>query len=56
MFVYLFICIILLSFCFACKETVDNAEAFPEVLDKFHQWLEDNKLGSEYKFGVVTDG
>lgn len=38
------------------QETVDNADAFPEVLSKFEQWLTDHKLGSEYKFGVVTDG
>lgn len=35
---------------------MDNADTFPGVLDNFHQWLRDHKLGSEYKFAVVTDG
>ncbi|XP_058954376.1 3'-5' exoribonuclease 1-like [Pocillopora verrucosa] len=38
------------------QEIVDNADTFSGVLDNFHQWLRDHKLGSEYKFAVVTDG
>ena len=35
---------------------MDNADTFSGVLDNFHQWLRDHKLGSEFKFAVVTDG
>lgn len=35
---------------------VDTADTFRGVLDNFHQWLEKHKLGSKYKFAVVTDG
>ena len=41
---------------FTGKETVDNADLFPEVLCRFEQWLDDHELGTKYKFGVVTDG
>nr|XP_006820700.1 PREDICTED: 3'-5' exoribonuclease 1-like [Saccoglossus kowalevskii] len=35
---------------------VDGAPLFSDVLDQFENWLEENKLGSEYSFAIVTDG
>ena len=36
--------------------TVDAAETFAEVLDKFNMWLEEKSLGTTHTFALVTDG
>ncbi|XP_022246040.1 3'-5' exoribonuclease 1-like [Limulus polyphemus] len=38
------------------QETIDGADTFPEVLQKFENWLKDKGLGSDYSFCVATDG
>ena len=38
------------------QEQVDAADTFPKVLDDFEAWLKKNKLGSKYKYAIVTDG
>jgi len=38
------------------QETVDKSDEFPAVLNQFQDWLSDKKLGTEYTFGLVTDG
>ncbi|XP_066993027.2 3'-5' exoribonuclease 1 isoform X1 [Anabrus simplex] len=38
------------------QEKVDNSQPFDEVLESFEAWLKKHKLGSKFKYGVVTDG
>ncbi|XP_076372373.1 3'-5' exoribonuclease 1-like [Tachypleus tridentatus] len=38
------------------QETIDGADTFPEVLQKFENWLKDRGLGSDYSFCIATDG
>jgi len=38
------------------QHTVDAAETFPEVLEKFNLWLEEKCLGTTHTFALVTDG
>lgn len=38
------------------QEQVDAADLFPKVLGDFEAWLKKNKLGSKYKYAIVTDG
>ena len=38
------------------QETVDAADTFPVVHDKFLAWMKSHKLGTEHSFGIVTDG
>jgi len=38
------------------QDVVDAADEFPVVLEQFETWLDLHRLGSEYSFGLVTDG
>jgi len=38
------------------QHTVDRAETFTEVLEKFNLWLEEKCLGTTHTFALVTDG
>jgi len=38
------------------QETVDLADTFPKVLDRFNAWLETHSLGLTHTFALVTDG
>ena len=38
------------------QETVDKADTFPGVLNRFNTWLESHKLGTQHTFALVTDG
>lgn len=48
------------EFCVAltniAQETVDTADTFPQVLDKFNSWLEEFGLGTAHTFALITDG
>ncbi|GFR78592.1 3'-5' exoribonuclease 1 [Elysia marginata] len=38
------------------QSQVDRAQDFPEVLLEFEEWMASHKLGTQYKFAVLTDG
>ncbi|RUS76797.1 hypothetical protein EGW08_015443, partial [Elysia chlorotica] len=38
------------------QSQVDNAQYFPEVLVEFENWMAKHKLGTQYKFAILTDG
>jgi len=38
------------------QHTVNSAETFPEVLEKFNLWLGEKCLGTTHTFALVTDG
>lgn len=35
---------------------VDEADPFPEVLQKVVAWLQEKELGTKYKYAILTDG
>lgn len=35
---------------------VDEADAFPEVLQRVVTWLRERELGTKYKYALLTDG
>ena len=38
------------------QETVDKADTFPQVLERFNTWLESHQLGTKHTFALITDG
>ena len=38
------------------QDTVDTADTFPRVLERFSAWLESHHLGTKHTFALVTDG
>lgn len=35
---------------------VDDADAFPAVLERVVAWLQERELGTKYKYAMLTDG
>lgn len=35
---------------------VDEADAFPVVLQRVVDWLQERELGTKYKYAILTDG
>ena len=35
---------------------VDEADPFPEVLQRVVVWLQERELGTKYKYAILTDG
>lgn len=42
--------------CFVEQKMVDEAELFPEVLQRVVAWLQERELGTKYKYAILTDG
>jgi len=38
------------------QKMVDEAEPFPEVLQRVVAWLQERELGTKYKYAILTDG
>ncbi|XP_051248539.1 3'-5' exoribonuclease 1 [Dicentrarchus labrax] len=38
------------------QKMVDEAEPFPEVLQRAVAWLQERELGTKYKYAILTDG
>ena len=38
------------------QSQVDKAQVFQEVYAEFEEWMVLNKLGTEHKFAILTDG
>lgn len=38
------------------QSQVDEAASFSKVLEKFEEWLQRHRLGTDFKFVIVTDG
>lgn len=35
---------------------VDDADPFPDVLQRVVTWLQERELGTKYKYAILTDG
>ncbi len=42
--------------CFVEQKMVDEADPFPEVLQRVVAWLQERELGTKYKYAILTDG